>query len=108
MFYIFKQQTAYDLRISDWSSYVCSSDLLVGGGLATLFASVGPCFVGPMLGDNRFDAQMAYLNAANEQVPIMVLPVQQMLLDWFHTDANGLGSGITAMPSMHEIGRAHV
>src|SRR3546814_457008 len=26
MFY-FKQKTAYDMRISDWSSYVCSSDL---------------------------------------------------------------------------------
>src|SRR3546814_3125880 len=23
----FKQKTAYDVRISDWSSYVCSSDL---------------------------------------------------------------------------------
>src|SRR3546814_14272538 len=23
----FKQKTAYDMRISDWSSYVCSSDL---------------------------------------------------------------------------------
>lgn len=88
------------LRRQFFLSYVLSWTL-VGGGLATLFASVGPCFVGPMLGDNRFDAQMAYLNAANEQVPIMVLPVQQMLLDWFHTDANGLGSGITAMPSMH-------
>src|SRR3546814_6683731 len=27
-FYFFKQKTAYDLRISDWSSDVCSSDLL--------------------------------------------------------------------------------
>src|SRR3546814_11735229 len=28
-FFFFKQKTAYDLRISDWSSDVCSSDLLV-------------------------------------------------------------------------------
>src|SRR3546814_8669347 len=27
MFVFFKQKTAYDLRISDWSSDVCSSDL---------------------------------------------------------------------------------
>src|SRR3546814_6259668 len=27
-FFFFKQKTAYDLRISDWSSDVCSSDLL--------------------------------------------------------------------------------
>ena len=81
-------------------SYVLSWTL-VGGALATMLASVGPCFVGPLLGDRTFDAQMAYLNAANEQVPVMTLKVQGMLLDWFHQDANGLGSGITAMPSMH-------
>src|SRR3546814_20754170 len=27
-FFFFKQKTAYELRISDWSSDVCSSDLL--------------------------------------------------------------------------------
>src|SRR3546814_1634548 len=30
-FFFFKQKTAYEMRISDWSSDVCSSDLLVGG-----------------------------------------------------------------------------
>src|SRR3546814_6959594 len=29
MFFFFKQKTAYELRISDWSSDVCSSDLIV-------------------------------------------------------------------------------
>src|SRR3546814_8769129 len=32
-FFFFKQKTAYEMRISDWSSDVCSSDLLVGVGL---------------------------------------------------------------------------
>src|SRR3546814_3018715 len=27
LFFLFKQKTAYDMRISDWSSDVCSSDL---------------------------------------------------------------------------------
>src|SRR3546814_1143719 len=27
VFFLFKQKTAYDMRISDWSSDVCSSDL---------------------------------------------------------------------------------
>src|SRR3546814_16728802 len=31
-FFFFKQKTAYEMRISDWSSDVCSSDLLVGLG----------------------------------------------------------------------------
>src|SRR3546814_4770697 len=31
LFFFFKQKTAYEMRISDWSSDVCSSDLLHGG-----------------------------------------------------------------------------
>src|SRR3546814_4163654 len=29
-FFFFKQKTAYEMRISDWSSDVCSSDLILG------------------------------------------------------------------------------
>src|SRR3546814_20738607 len=44
-FFFFKQKTAYEMRISDWSSDVCSSDLFVmgfaygplGGWLPSLF-----------------------------------------------------------------------
>src|SRR3546814_7997029 len=32
-FFFFKQKTAYEMRISDWSSDVCSSDLLLWFGL---------------------------------------------------------------------------
>src|SRR3546814_10814555 len=31
--FFFKQKTAYEMRISDWSSDVCSSDLLEHGAL---------------------------------------------------------------------------
>src|SRR3546814_2837529 len=31
LFLFFKQKTAYEMRISDWSSDVCSSDLKEGG-----------------------------------------------------------------------------
>src|SRR3546814_2107975 len=30
LFFFFKQKTAYEMRISDWSSDVCSSDLVIG------------------------------------------------------------------------------
>src|SRR3546814_6583224 len=30
LFLFFQQKTAYDMRISDWSSDVCSSDLIAG------------------------------------------------------------------------------
>src|SRR3546814_3959883 len=37
--FFFKQKTAYEMRISDWSSYVCSSDL--GGVQAVIQQTQG-------------------------------------------------------------------
>src|SRR3546814_3951759 len=37
-FFFFKQKTAYELRISDWSSDVCSSDLK-----SSAIALISPC-----------------------------------------------------------------
>src|SRR3546814_1872962 len=34
--FFFKQKTAYEMRISDWSSDVCSSDLVEGGQRARI------------------------------------------------------------------------
>src|SRR3546814_8357215 len=44
LFFFFKQKTAYEMRISDWSSDVCSSDLidrLPGGGYAIVDYKTG-------------------------------------------------------------------
>src|SRR3546814_2941125 len=46
MFFLFKQKTAYEMRISDWSSDVCSSDLIeMGDRTSARFArdQIGPC-----------------------------------------------------------------
>src|SRR3546814_4606583 len=40
MLFFFKQKTAYEMRISDWSSDVCSSDLLLEQTLK-VFARLG-------------------------------------------------------------------
>src|SRR3546814_16698334 len=40
--FFFKQKTAYEMRISDWSSDVCSSDLL--GGLDLAQGTIAPFF----------------------------------------------------------------
>src|SRR3546814_10284544 len=37
--FFFKQKTAYEMRISDWSSDVCSSDLATASTLLTACAS---------------------------------------------------------------------
>src|SRR3546814_19963404 len=38
-FFFFKQKTAYEMRISDWSSDVCSSDLVLYQGEGTSMTS---------------------------------------------------------------------
>src|SRR3546814_2315498 len=68
MFFFFKQKTAYDMRISDWSSDVCSSDLQPDGlrapapahycaVLATMLDACAGCQSGraQMPGDDRGD-----------------------------------------------------
>src|SRR3546814_3712463 len=48
--FFFKQQTAYEMRISDWSSDVCSSGLVIGGVPAQrLAARVGDDQLGALL-----------------------------------------------------------
>src|SRR3546814_1858265 len=69
-FFFFKQKTAYEMRISDWSSDVCSSDLLalrtilagiktaavINVGTATLGALIGAGGYGqPILAGIRLD-----------------------------------------------------
>src|SRR3546814_5688314 len=73
LFFFFKQKTAYEMRISDWSSDVCSSDLRSPSPVACVhpaaqrasqccagdgghdapcdgFASFAPCRAGPCVG----------------------------------------------------------
>src|SRR3546814_5829921 len=42
VFFFFKQKTAYEMRISDWSSDVCSSDLLLPSGRPARWQPGGP------------------------------------------------------------------
>jgi hypothetical protein len=93
-------QADRELRARFFIAYFACWTLL-GIVMATILASVGPCFLGPLFGDQRFDEQMAYLRDANESYPVFVLPVQEGLAAGFRARSSDLGSGITAMPSMH-------
>jgi hypothetical protein len=75
---------------------------LLGTWAATVLASVGPCFIGPLhLGLDSFAPQAAYLRAANQQLPIWEFAEQHRLLAAAAAGHPVLGSGISAMPSMH-------
>src|SRR3546814_11184355 len=53
-FFFFKQKTAYDMRISDWSSDVCSSDLEeVGGRLPRQDRGAGPFVLAALIVDRH-------------------------------------------------------
>ena len=56
--------------------------MVCGVCLAVLFSSVGPCFVGPLLGDHRFDEQMTYLRAVPEASLDLVLAADVFI--YFH------------------------
>lgn len=73
--------------------------IALGTLCATSFASMGPCFVSDSTG--AYDSLVNYLKAANEQVPVRALNTQQMLWDNYQNNRTGMGSGISAMPSMH-------
>src|SRR3546814_1185336 len=61
VFFFFKQKTAYEMRISDWSSDVCSSDLVlrcIGQALAApqpVENARRECVAGPDPVDHRGD-----------------------------------------------------
>src|SRR3546814_15079653 len=61
-FFFFKQKTAYEMRISDWSSDVCSSDLY-----DLVFAEGGPATLAP----NRYSPHAGpALRCRMRQVPV--------------------------------------
>src|SRR3546814_8898653 len=44
-YFFFKQKTAYEMRISDWSSDVCSSDLVYAAVKFFLYTFLGSIFM---------------------------------------------------------------
>ena len=100
MFISFFKVVPEDLKRRFFLSYAMAWSL-VGGVMAIIFASVGPVFAEVLIGNDHFAAQLAYLHAAHAQVPVLTVPVQEMLLQRFAVDDSSLGSGISAMPSMH-------
>src|SRR3546814_3993082 len=77
--FFFKQKTAYEMRISDWSSDVCSSDLLAETGIRSN--------LNPLINDHgqaisTLETAQKLLNEAQEQgtaAGLELKTVQQLL-----------------------------
>src|SRR3546814_6767940 len=89
VFFFFKQKTAYEMRISDWSSDVCSSDLLTNKAgtdnpvtLLTANEVLGGSSTSRLIMDLRETKGWAYyagsaLPGVKETIPLLVYaPVQ--------------------------------
>src|SRR3546814_6188072 len=79
MFFLFKQKTAYEMRISDWSSDVCSSDLEGCRGEQ-------PCNLGWPANDIRPVANTEFLEE-NPAVRALLESVQIPIADIFAQNA---------------------
>src|SRR3546814_9424840 len=99
--FFFKQKTAYEMRISDWSSDVCSSDLALSMELnRDNLPSYATCFL-------VFLVCMA-IGRKGHSWPVSYLGVLSYPLYLLHQD---IGLIVIALAEPHlglEIGRAHV
>src|SRR3546814_9305804 len=68
LFFFFKQKTAYELRISDWSSDVCSSDLVPFGDTLEWDGRRWRLLSTPVAPSARSGAVMAYDAARDRTV----------------------------------------
>jgi hypothetical protein len=74
---------------------------IVGNVLATIFSSAGPVYYGHVTGDyTRFAEQVAFLTTTVDEVG-SAARYQTYLWDMYVSGNPGLGTGISAFPSMH-------
>src|SRR3546814_1634561 len=116
-FFFFKQKTAYEMRISDWSSDVCSSDLL-GHRLPTTLARildrdgsrapiVNVCEFTPSLGVSS--AHIDNAGAAREVMePLYAMGHRDIALVLGPPDSPLTRDRLVGAQRAAEIGRAHV
>src|SRR3546814_6103979 len=93
----FNQKTAYEMRISDWSPDVCSSDLQTGGESTTALVATWTVYFPIYLGSN----------VGNEYA--FLAPNKKSAIEYTTPSAYQSTIGIEYQISVNaKIGRAHV
>src|SRR3546814_7712485 len=103
--FFFKQKTAYEMRISDWSSDVCSSDLLLLSG-----HPIGPAFP-LLLYYNQIVGSIVKIHVSfrlDQQSWTRQRTKLAASGDAFQTRFNWWSSQLLMFAAVSEIGRAHV
>ncbi|RIW19189.1 phosphatase PAP2 family protein [Vibrio harveyi] len=103
-FLIYKKQPL--LRQQFFLTFVLSW-MVIGFVLATLLSSAGPCYVEPLMDNTYFSPLMRTLQEQSQYLQdiqvgqLWALATQDHLWNDYIEQSNGIGSGISAMPSMH-------
>src|SRR3546814_16750683 len=107
-FFFFKQKTAYEMRISDWSSDVCSSDLLDKVALIDLLDEARPRRLTYRELDAEADAVARALVARGlkrgERVAILSINRTAFLATYLGI----MRPGLVAVPVNHKFPRATI
>lgn len=105
IYFIFSQSNP-KLRLQFILSFL-SCWMIFGALFATLLSSAGPCFYEALLDDARYGLLMERLHSQNDyisnytDIPLWALGTQESLWNDYVNSESGVGSGISAMPSMH-------
>src|SRR3546814_1297726 len=115
--FFFKQKTAYDMRISDWSSDVCSSALVSGisGSKVSDMATVAPALFPEMKRRGHKPPEMIALLATGaamaETVPpsiVLIVLGSTAGVSIAGLFTSGFAIAMVLLLVLAEIGRAHV
>ncbi|MHC4269362.1 MAG: phosphatase PAP2 family protein [Planctomycetota bacterium] len=110
MFYPLWMVLNYKLGVTRAKFLVCYvlTWTILGSVLAVIFSAVGPCFYEPIMGrSDVYEPLMSRLHEISEiyksqgRFGLHAIKNQATLLGYFTDNSIGIGSGITAMPSMH-------
>src|SRR3546814_12719573 len=109
MVFFFKQKTAYEVRISGWSSDVCSSDLATDDrGADEAFALRRQLDVHALLDDvdDLLDHKAHSAVPVGEHQNRLTAFGLQLLADVHHDQRHELPTVLPDVPAVREIGRA--
>src|SRR3546814_7404926 len=98
VFFFFKQKTAYEMRISDWSSDVCSSDLMSNANGIAATDGIDYFYLEDIT-ESKASAASADISEAQAVIATSEAAAAQ---------ASSEMSAQLASPGYLEIGRAHV
>src|SRR3546814_7055829 len=114
-FFFFKQKTAYEVRISDWSSDVCSSDLQIS---ATVAAGIRSLLLEFLPADQpRQQAVIGQIERIElietlERVEVSAAALDQIehrFIEYRDRELDRLAAGVARRGGkLDQIGRAHV